>query len=177
VQRTSNLLWCTPPSSTFVESLISFNSSPFQVFQHLLGLGSFDSLEGLLACKWASLPKTFSGIMFISTFTIAPTTYLGSWALVVLVIIVRFMVNQHLFLLEALTWVNNNKFCFQQHLKATCDLSPPPARVFFSIWTIHRVTNDSTSRFHLEMPTPSYPFQHAFWRDIWGPSCPNFVMF
>jgi hypothetical protein len=36
------------------------------------------------------------------------------------------MVDQHPFLLEALTWVNNNTFPFQQHFKATCDVQPPP---------------------------------------------------
>ncbi len=35
------------------------------------------------------------------------------------------MVDQCLFLLEALAWVDNNTFPFQQHLKATCDLLPP----------------------------------------------------
>jgi hypothetical protein len=36
------------------------------------------------------------------------------------------MVDQHFFLLEALAWIDNNTFPFQQHLKATCDLLPPP---------------------------------------------------
>jgi len=27
------------------------------------------------------------------------------------------------------------------------------------------------------MFTPSYPFHHVFWRDIWSPSCLNFIMF
>jgi hypothetical protein len=39
------------------------------------------------------------------------------------------MVDQHFLLLEALVQVNNNKFPFQQHLKVTCDLLPPPTRV------------------------------------------------
>jgi hypothetical protein len=94
------------------------------MFGCLLGLRSFDSLEGLLARKQASVPITFDGVEFVSTSTVAPTTYLGSWALVISIIAVRFMVDQHPFLFEALARVNNNTFPFQ-HLKATCDLLPP----------------------------------------------------
>jgi hypothetical protein len=36
------------------------------------------------------------------------------------------MIDQHLFLFEALTQINNNTFPFQQHLKAACDILPPP---------------------------------------------------
>jgi len=36
------------------------------------------------------------------------------------------MVDQHPFLLEALTRVDNNTFLFKQHLKTTCDLLSPP---------------------------------------------------
>jgi hypothetical protein len=57
--------------------------------------------------------------------TIAPTFYLRSWALVVSIIAVRFMVDQHPFLFEALTQVDNNTFLFQQHLKVAYDLLPP----------------------------------------------------
>jgi hypothetical protein len=39
------------------------------------------------------------------------------------------MVDQCPFLLEALTQVDNNTFRFQQHLKVTCDLLPPPTYV------------------------------------------------
>jgi hypothetical protein len=39
------------------------------------------------------------------------------------------MVDQHPFLLEALARGNNNIFLFQQHLKVTCDLLPPPTYV------------------------------------------------
>jgi hypothetical protein len=73
------------------------------MFGRLLGSRSFDSLEGPLACKQASFLITFGSIGFIPTPTIAPTTYLGSWALIVSIIVVRFMVDQWFFLLEALT--------------------------------------------------------------------------
>jgi len=55
-----------------------FDSYLLQVFGCLLGLGSFDSLKGPLACKQASLPITFGDVKFISTSIIAPTTYLSS---------------------------------------------------------------------------------------------------
>jgi hypothetical protein len=112
MQRPSYLLRCTPPSSTFIKSLIFFYSSFHKMFGHLLGLGSFDSLEGPLVHKQVSLPITFGGIKLISTSTITPTTYLKSWALVASVITIRFMVDQCPFLLEALARVDNNAFAF-----------------------------------------------------------------
>jgi len=72
------------------------------MFGHPLDPRSFDSLEGPLAHKQASLPIIFNGIEFISTSTIAPIAFLGYWVLVTSVIIVRFMVDQSPFFLEAL---------------------------------------------------------------------------
>jgi len=92
-----------------------------------LGPRSFNSPKRTLAYEQASLPITFNGIVFISTSTIAPTTYLGNCTLVTLVIATRFMVDQCPFLLEALAQIDNNIFPFQQHLKATCVLLPPQA--------------------------------------------------
>ncbi len=139
MQWPSYLLWCTPPFSTFIKFLVFFYSSILQVFGRLLGLGSFDSQEWFLVHKQVFLPIAFSGINFMSITTIAPMSYLKSWAFVASIITVRFMVNQRPFLLEALTWVNNNTFFFQQHLKAPCDLLLPPTLcVLFSLWTIHR---------------------------------------
>jgi hypothetical protein len=45
---------------------------------------------------------------FILTTTIALATYLRSWPFVTSIIVVSFMVDPHPFLLEALTWVDNN---------------------------------------------------------------------
>jgi hypothetical protein len=56
---------------------------------------------------------TFGVIGLIPTATITSTTYLGSWAFIASIIVVRFMVNQRPFLLEALTQINNNTFPFQ----------------------------------------------------------------
>jgi hypothetical protein len=70
------------------------------VFGHFLGLRSFDNPKRPLICKQASFPITFGGV--ISTSTIAPIAYLGNWALVVLIIAIKFMVEQRPFLLETL---------------------------------------------------------------------------
>jgi hypothetical protein len=89
-----------------------FYFSFFQVFGRLLGPRSFDSPKGLLAHKQAFPPITFGDIGLIPTFTINPTTYLGSWALLALIITVRFMVDQHPFLLKALVQIDSNTFFF-----------------------------------------------------------------
>jgi hypothetical protein len=101
------------------------------MFGHLLGLGSFDSLEGLLAHKQSSFTITFGGIGFISIATIILTTYLKSWALVILIIVIKFMVDNCFFLLKVLTQVDNNTFPFQQHFKTTCNLLLPPVHACF----------------------------------------------
>jgi hypothetical protein len=67
-----------------------------------LGLGFFDNPKGLLACKQVSFLITFDDIELILITTIALTTYLWSWALVVSIIAIRFMVDQCPFLLKAL---------------------------------------------------------------------------
>jgi hypothetical protein len=78
VQHPSFFLQWTPPFSTFIKSLISFDCSFHKVFERLLGLKSFDNPEGPLGHKQSSLPITFGGIGFIFTSTIAPTTDLGN---------------------------------------------------------------------------------------------------
>jgi hypothetical protein len=108
VQCPSYLLRCILSSSTFTESIIYFYSSFLQIFGHLLGPRSFDSPEGPLVCKQVSFPIIFSGIKLISIVTITPTTYLRSWALVIVVITIRFIIDQYPFFLEALAQVDNN---------------------------------------------------------------------
>ncbi len=85
-----------------LESLIYFDFSLHKIFGHLLGLGSFDSPNGPLTHKQASFPITFGGVELILTSIITLVTYLGNWALMVLVIVDRFMVDQCLFLFEVL---------------------------------------------------------------------------
>jgi hypothetical protein len=101
------------------------------MFRHLLGPRSFDSLEGPLICEQASLPITFGGVGLLSTSTITLIVYLGSWALVASIIIVRFIVDQHPFLFKALAQIGNNTFPFQQHFKVAFDLLPPPTHACF----------------------------------------------
>jgi hypothetical protein len=75
IQRPSYFLRFTPPSSTFIESFTSFDSSLLQVFGCLLGPRSFSNLDEILAYKQVSLLITFGGIGCISTTIITPTTY------------------------------------------------------------------------------------------------------
>jgi hypothetical protein len=85
-----------------------FYSSFLQMFGCFLGLGSFNSPKGVIACKEAYFLIAFGGIKLIRTTTIIAIAYLGSWDLGVSIIIVMFMVDQHPSLLEALTQVNKN---------------------------------------------------------------------
>jgi hypothetical protein len=102
VQRPSYVLQCTPSSSTFIESFVSFDSS-FQMLKCFLGQGSFDSLEGPLYHKQTFFLITYNGIEFIRTATITLITYLWNWALVISTKAAKFMIDQHPFLLEAVT--------------------------------------------------------------------------
>ncbi len=131
VQHPSYLLQCTPLSFTFTKSSISFYSSFLQVFGHLLGSRSFDILEKLLVHKQTYVLITFGIIKFILTVVITPISYLRNWAFVILVMTIRFMVDQHPFLFEALARIDNNTFPFQQYLKVACDILPPLARACF----------------------------------------------
>jgi hypothetical protein len=110
VQWPSYLLQWTPSSSTFIKFLFSFDISVLQMFKRLLGQGSFDSLKGPLYHQQTFFLITFNGIGFIRTTTITLITYLGKWALVVSIIAIKFMIDQHPFLFGALTWVNNYSF-------------------------------------------------------------------
>jgi hypothetical protein len=87
------------------------------------------------------------------------------------------MVDQRLFLFETLAQIDNNIFFLATLQGGMWSSTTRSLCMFSSIWTIHRTTNGSTSRFHLKAFAPSYPLQHAFQRDIWDPSCPNFIMF
>jgi hypothetical protein len=69
--------------------------------------------------------------------TIALVTYLGNWAFVASIIVVKFMVIQCFFLLETLTQIDNNTFLVHQHLKMTCDILTPPADTCFLLFEQH----------------------------------------
>jgi len=116
-----------------------------KTFGRLLGPGSFDSLERPLTRKQVSVLITFDGVGLISTSTITPTTYLRSWALVTLVIPTRFMVDQHPFLLEALTRVDNNTS--RRHV---IFYHPQAMHVFF-----HLNNSSSNKWFNFKIPSQS----------------------
>jgi hypothetical protein len=97
------------------------------LFGCFLGLRSFDNPLKPLACKQAFLLITKNGIGLILTTTITLVIYLGSWALVVSIIAIKFMVDQHPFLFESLAQIDNNTCPFQQHFKVACDLLLPLA--------------------------------------------------
>jgi hypothetical protein len=86
--------------------------------------------------------------------TIASSTYLRSWTFIASFIIVRFVVDQYPFLLEALARVDDNTFFFQQHFKVVCDLLPSRAcACLFSfeqlIWQqMIRFQNSISERLH-----------------------------
>ncbi len=93
------------------------------MFGRLLDARSFNSWKGPLAYKQAFLPIAFGNIGFILTTTITPTTYLRNWAFIISIIASRFMIDQCLFFLEALTWVNNNtskRLAISHHPQHTC---------------------------------------------------------
>ncbi len=148
------------------------------MFGDLLGSRSFDSPERPLAHKQASLPITFSGVRLILASIITPTSYLGSWVLVALVITTRFMVDQCPFLLEALTQINNNTFLFQQHLKVTCDLLPPPTHAclpsFEQLIRQQMVQLQVSISECLHHHTLLSMFSDETFK---APSCSNFIMF
>jgi len=93
MQWPSYLLQCTPSSSTLKKFFISFDSSLLKMFRHFVRPRSFDNLKGPLTHKQIFILITFDGIRLMSMATIALTTYLRSLALVVSIIIVKFMVN------------------------------------------------------------------------------------
>ncbi len=153
-------------SSTFTNSLFPLTPPSFKCVHVFLGPRTFDSFKGPLAHKQASLSITFGGVWPISTSTITPTNYLGSWAFVASIIAIRFMVDQCPFIIEALTWVNNNIF-FSTTLQGDMWSSTTfNICMFSSIWTTHWSTNGSTSRFHFRVFAPSCLFQHDLQRDI-----------
>ncbi len=70
------------------------------------------------------LPISFGNVGLISSEIIMLTTYLGSWALIALIITLRFLVNFRLFLLEAIRVGNSSSLLFQTHLRLVWKLLP-----------------------------------------------------
>ncbi len=93
VQWPSYLLWCTLPFFNFIKSFICFDSSFLQVFGCFLDSKSLDSFKRLVVSKQVFFLIIFGDIEFILIITIALTTYLKNWALVVSIIVVSFMID------------------------------------------------------------------------------------
>jgi hypothetical protein len=72
------------------------------VVERLLGLGSLEYLEAPLIHRHVVFPISSGGIGLIYLEVIALATYLGSWALITLVITSRFLLDYCSFLLEAI---------------------------------------------------------------------------
>ncbi len=109
-RATPVISFTTHVSIFHLHKIYFFYSSFLQMFWHLLGSGSFNSPKGLIACKQTSLPITFNGIELISITTIAPTSYLGSWALVISIIWLG------LWLINILSFSRNLNMNWQQHI-------------------------------------------------------------
>jgi len=75
------------------------------------------------------------------------------------------MVDQNPFLLETLSWQQHISFLAKPQSNMWSFSAPNPC-MSFSIWTIHRATNGSTSRFHLKVSTPSYPLNNMLSNEI-----------
>jgi hypothetical protein len=58
--------------------------------------------DPLIAHKQISFPIAFGGIRLILTTTIALIAYLGRWTFIVSIITIKFIVDQHPFLIEPL---------------------------------------------------------------------------
>ncbi len=69
-------------SSSFPFLLASFNNKVMQICGDIMGLGSWEFIQGPLTGCWAQLPIYFGGISFLSMEDCAPFTFLGSWVLV-----------------------------------------------------------------------------------------------
>jgi len=120
-----------------------------KLFGPLLGPWSFDNIEKPLDRRQVSFPIIFGGVGFILTSMIAPIVYLGNWAIIALVIIVRFMIDQHPFFLETLAQVDNNTFFFQQHFKTICDLYHPQSMFVF----LYLNNSSSNKWFNFKIPS------------------------
>ncbi len=106
----------------FQSKLIVFYSILMGIFEKLLGLGPLECPKALLIHQQVALPISSGGIGFISLEFIVLAIYLGSWALITLVIASKFLLDSHSFLLEAIGVSNLWPFPFQAHLKLTQEL-------------------------------------------------------
>jgi len=70
--------------------------------ERFLGLGSLECPKAFLIYQQVAFPISSGVAGFISLKVIAPTTYVGRWALIVFIITSKFLLDSHSFLLEAI---------------------------------------------------------------------------
>ncbi len=87
------------------------------IFYKLLGLSSMVYFEAFFVRLHVVLPISSEGIRVISLEVIVPIVYLGSWALVALVIASRNLLDLHSSLLEAIGVSSLGPLIFQAHLR------------------------------------------------------------
>jgi hypothetical protein len=103
--------------SMFWELPCYFLLHPNGSFERFLGLGSLECFKALRVCWHVAFPIFSGGIRLISLKVIALVIYLGSWTLVTIVIVSKF-------LLEVIGVNSSRPFLFQAHMKSTQKLIP-----------------------------------------------------
>jgi hypothetical protein len=92
-----------PPFLDVQNQLVVFYSTLVGVFKRLLGLGSLECPKAPFVHQYVVLPIYNDGIRLISLEVIVPIAYLGSWALIALVITFKFLLDFCPFLLEPIS--------------------------------------------------------------------------
>lgn len=105
-----------PPLLDFQHPLALFDSTFIGNFRKLLKPCSLECSEVPLLHQQTSLPISKCGIGLVFVEVIASAMYLGSWGLVTLIITSKFLQNNRLFLLGAISGNNSNPFPFQASL-------------------------------------------------------------
>jgi len=94
------------------------------IFKKFLGLDSLKCLKAFFVHQHVAFPISSEGIKLIFSKVNVLATYLESWALVALVIVFRFLLNFHPFLLEMIGVNNLRPLLFQTHLKSCNSFFP-----------------------------------------------------
>jgi len=89
-----------------------------------LGVSFLDYLHAPLVHQHVTFPISCGGINFISTKLIALAAYLGNWAFFAPIITIKFLLDHHLLLLEAIGASGFGPFPFQAHLKLAQEFLP-----------------------------------------------------
>jgi len=127
VKRPSYLLRAFSPLPSFRHELVSFDLTFMQICERLLGPSCFECLKPPLVHWEVMFPISRGSIGFILAKTIELMIFLGSWALVTLVITSRFLLDLHPFLLEAIGVSSSSSLPFQMHMRLSWKYFPPIA--------------------------------------------------